>query len=166
MSKLKGAKRLQKTINNFTKTFGVTAKWGKEFEAIPATNTIHFTVLVDTDVLNHFVDNAEMRYPEVYAHPFLWLLMHEIGHLMTCNLFSVEEQQRFLDMKDNINEFAGYYYPTVCEWYQILPDEYMATRWAGEYMLKHPKKIKKFCNKLNKEMLIFFKKNEITPEEE
>ena len=39
----------------------------------------------------------------------------------------------------------------------------MATKWAGEYMIAHPKKMAKFNKKLNEAMKVFCRKNGIAP---
>lgn len=161
--KLKYAKELQKVINNFTKTFGVKAKWGNEFEASPTQKVVYFTVVVDADMDEVFLEDAENRYPYVHANLFLWLLMHEIGHCMTDYLWTSEDEDYFEEAKNNLDEFFGYDVVSKNEWYHKIGDEYMATKWAGEYMMAHPKKMQNFCKEMNKAMKIFCKKNAIAP---
>lgn len=161
--KLKGAKELQKVVNNFTKTFGVKAKWGTEFEALPSIKEVHFTVVVDADMDEVFLADAEARYPKIHAPLFAWLLMHEIGHCMTDYLWTSEDEDYFEDAKNNLDEYFGIDVGTKNEWYHKIGDEYMATKWAGEYMIAHPKKMRKFCESMNKAMKVFCKKNAIAP---
>lgn len=161
--KVKGMKAITKVVNEFTQTFGVTAKWGKEFEALPTNKIVFFTVLVDEDMDKVFLEDAETRYPEIHANLFLWLLMHEIGHCMTDYLWTSEDEDYFMDTKDRLDDVFGTDVELKNEWYHKIGDEYMATKWAGEYMIAHPKKMKKFCRKMNEVMGIFCKKNKITP---
>ena len=51
-------------------------------------------------------------------------------------------------------------------WYHCLPDEFFATRWAGNYMRKHPKKIAKFWAEMQAEIIKFYKKNGLLEEKE
>ena len=161
--KVKGMKAITKVVNEFTQTFGVTAKWGKEFEALPTNKIIHFTVIVDEDMDRVFLEDAEARHPEIHANLFVWLLMHEIGHCMTDYLWTDEDEDYFTKAKDKLDVFFGTDVELKNEWYHKIGDEYMATKWAGEYMMAHPKKMKKFCKKMNEVMRVFCKKNKITP---
>ena len=164
MAKLKGKKEFTKVVNDFVSQFGLTAKFGKEFQAIPAKNRIDFTLAEREEIINEFMVNAEMRFPQIHAHPFIWLLLHEIGHMQTIDFFTIDEQNRFIKKKDALYETLNTEdYSLVSEWYQLMPDEYMATLWAGTYMIEHTKEIAKFNKKLNKAMKVFCKKNEITP---
>lgn len=52
------------------------------------------------------------------------------------------------------------------DWYHALPDEFFATRWAGEYMRNHPKKVAKFWNKLQPALANVYIKNELLEEGE
>ena len=164
MAKLKGKKALTKVVNDFVSQFGLTAKWGKEFQAVPAKNRIDFTLAENEEIINEFMANAEMRFPQIHAHPFIWLLLHEVGHMETIDFFTIDEQNRFIKKKDTLYETLNTEdYSLVSEWYQLMPDEYMATLWAGTYMIEHTKEVAKFNKKLNKAILKFYEKNEYTP---
>jgi hypothetical protein len=160
--KVKGMKAITKVVNEFTQTFGVTAEWGIEFEALPTDKIIHFTIIVDEDMDRVFLEDAETRFPAVHANLFLWLLMHEIGHCMTDHLWTMDDEAYFMKVKDKLDEYFDTS-ESVNEWYHTIGDEYMATKWAGEYMTAHPKKMKRFCRRMNKAMEIFCEKNEISP---
>ena len=69
--KVKGMKTVKKVVNEFTKTFGVKAEWGNEFEALPTNKIIRFTVIVDEDMDRVFLEDAEARYPMIHANLFL-----------------------------------------------------------------------------------------------
>ena len=164
MSKLKGRKALTKVVNEFVEQFGVTAKFGKEFQAVPAKNRVDFTLAENEEVIKQFMKNAEMRFPQVHAHPFIWLLLHEIGHMETVHYFTIEEQWRFIKKKKKLYKVLKTDdYALVSEWYQLFPDEYMATLWAGNYMMEHTEEVAKFNKKLNKAIMKFYEKNGITP---
>ena len=161
--KAKGMKKFEKIINEFTQTFGVTAYWNPDFEALPAQKIIGFTVVVDEDMQECFLNDAELRFPEVHASLFLWLLMHEIGHCMTDYLWTPEDERYFKITRDKLDNLFKEDVVKKNEWYHRIGDEFMATKWAGEYMIAHPKKMAKFNKKLNEAMKVFCRKNGIAP---
>lgn len=163
MAKLKGIKKIDKIINDFTrKQFGVTARFDDEFEAFcdNGRRLIGYTLLAIEDNAGNFLEDVAKRYPEVNADIFLWCLMHEIGHCMTEDMWTPEEREYFNFQKDAIYEYEveddGVYV-----WYHCCPDEFMATRWAGDYMRNHPKQMKKFWKKLQKAIMNFYMENEL-----
>lgn len=160
--KLKGMRVITKVVNEFTSTFGVRAEWGLDFEAVPADKAITFTVVVGDYMNEAFLEDAENRFPAIHANLFLWLLMHEIGHCMTDYLWDMKDEAYFMKAKKKMPET----FETILEsndWYHKMPDEYMATKWAGEYMAHHPRKMEKFNSKMNKAMKKFCRRNRITP---
>lgn len=161
--KLKGVKSLEKTVNEFTKKeFGVTASMGVEFLSYPSNKIIQFSVVVDEDMQEACINDMESRFPNVHAPMFLWLLMHEIGHCMTDSIWDGDDEIYFAHMRDRLDDYFDGDVLAKNEWYHVIGDEYFATKWAGMYMMAHPKKMKKFCKKMNKAMEKFCIKNAIT----
>lgn len=161
MAKLKGAKRLEKVVNKFTmKNFGVTAKLGTEFLAYCGKQKIHFALVMSEDDVSYYLNDVADRYPNIQADIFLWCLLHEIGHCKTDYLWSEEENIYFTEQKEMLEYVENDEMRNA--WYHAIPDEYFATKWAGEYMSHHPKKIKKFWDTLQKELFKFYKKNGLT----
>ena len=73
MSKLKGLNKLTREINKFTQEeFGVTCRFGKEFEAYTAKNLIHYTILIDTDLQDTFFADVHRRFADIEASDFIW----------------------------------------------------------------------------------------------
>ena len=176
MAKVKGLKKIKKVVNEFTQTFGVKAVWNVDFEAHPELMRVGFTIVVDSDLNSIFLQDCEERFPEIHTNLFIWLLMHEIGHCMTEGFWSDEDSRYFLATKDRTSEYFGYFlnendpeetFETVQFWvndiYHAMPDEYLATNWAGNYMKKHPKKMAKFAAKINEAIKELCEKNGITP---
>ena len=168
MGKLKGTKAILKVVNEFTQSFGIKAVWGEEFIAMPSDMKIRFTVVIDNALHKCFLEDCERRFPEVHAHIFLWLLMHEIGHCMTTDAWEVDDTWYFLKAKKKLRRYimnGSDDIDTITyhlnEIYHAFPDEFLATKWAGEYMGNHPKKMQKFNKKLNKAMIKFIQKNSI-----
>ena len=159
---IKGLKKIDKVINEFTKQFGITAFIDplNGFQAYTTQMQVSYHILVDTDWLTCFAEEANNRYEGINANPFLWGLMHEIGHCMT-DIWDEEDEKYFQLMNEKLNDFDTV--EEVNTWYHIIPDEYFATRWAADFMRTHPKKMRKFCEKMNKVMKNFCEKNNITP---
>ena len=158
MAKLKGIKKIDKIINNFTRQFGVIARFDTEFEAFCDDMTVGYTLLGSPTGTGDFIADATKRYPDVTADIFLWALMHEIGHCMTENMWTEEEREYFWDQKDVIMS-AEIGIEEMNAWYHACPDEFFATKWAGDYMRNHPKKVGKFWKKLQPAILDMYKRN-------
>ncbi len=160
---IKGIKKIDKIINNFTmKNFGVTARFDTEFEAFcdEGRKLIGYTLITTEGGEGQFVEDAIKRYPEVKADIFLWALMHEIGHCMTEDMWTPEEREYFYYQKDMIYEMEVEE-EGMNAWYHACPDEFFATKWAGDYMRNHPKKMKKFWNELQVAIIQMYKKNDL-----
>lgn len=160
---IKGIKKIDKIINNFTmKNFGVTARFDTEFEAFcdEGRKLIGYTLITTEGGEGQFIEDATKRYPEINADIFLWALMHEIGHCMTEDMWTPEEREYFYYQKDMIYEMEVEE-EGMNAWYHACPDEFFATKWAGDYMRNHPKKMKKFWNELQVAMLQMYKKNNL-----
>lgn len=160
---IKGIKKIDKIINEFTmKNFGVTARFDTEFEAFcdEGRKLIGYTLITTEGGEGQFIEDATRRYPEINADIFLWALMHEIGHCMTEDMWTPEEREYFYYQKDMIYEMEVEE-EGMNAWYHACPDEFFATKWAGDYMRNHPKKMKKFWNELQVAMLQMYKKNNL-----
>ena len=158
---LKGIKKIDKIINDFTfKNFGVTARLDTEFEAFcdNGRRLVGYTLLATEDGNGQFIEDAVKRYPNLNADIFLWALMHEIGHCMTEDMWTAEEREYFYYQKDMICE-SEVEEDGMNAWYHACPDEFFATKWAGDYMTNHPKKMKKFWNELQGAILKMYVKN-------
>lgn len=162
MAKLKGIKKIDKLINKFTKQFGITANLGTEFQAFCDDHTIEYTLVIAEEDIKYFIEDAEKRYPDIKTDIFLWCLLHEIGHIITDVLWTDEELEYFEAQK---NEMMCYSDTDLRNnWYHCIPDEFFATRWAGNYMRKHPKKIANFWAEMQAEIIKFYKKNGLLEE--
>lgn len=164
MAKIKGLKKLTAVVNEFTiKNFGVTAEFGAEFEALPSDKIIHFSIIVDEDIQGATIDDMEARFPLVHADMFFWLLMHEVGHCMTDEVWDMDDEAYFEKMKNRLDDYFDGDVFAKNEWYHVIGDEYFATKWAGCYMMEHPKKMRKFAKKFHKAYMKFIEKNAISP---
>jgi hypothetical protein len=157
--KIKGLKKVNRIVNRFTKKFGVTAKPDTEFEAFCDRMTIGYALTCDKDDKAFFIADAEKRYPDIKADIFLWCLMHEIGHCVTDGFWSYEEQAYFTEQKEAMTNIEDDQLRN--DWYHACPDEFFATKWAGDYMRKHPKEIARFWKKVQKAIIQVYLKNNV-----
>ena len=162
MAKVKGLKRINKIINKFTEQFGIKAVLNDDFEAHCGEMIIGYTFAVNADDGYYFLSDVAMRYPDIEADIFLWSLMHEIGHCMTDSMWTEEELEYFWYQKERMTNEEKDYLRN--DWYHATPDEFFATKWAGEYMLRHQKKICKFWNKLQPAIERMYRLNGVTDE--
>lgn len=161
----KELKPLTKTINDWTcKNFGIKTKLGEDFQAVVEKNTIYYALVVCEEANNTFLEDVAVRFPQIKADYFLWCLMHEIGHCMTDDEWTEEEQERFAMQIEMMKSPDCPDTKEKSYWYYSIPNEFFATRWAGEYMTAHPKKIAKFWNKIQPMILEFYEKFSLTNE--
>lgn len=159
MKELIGLETIDEIINRFTARFNIKADLGEEFQAFCDDRIINYTLAIEEEDINYFIKDAETRYPDICADIFLWCLLHEIGHVMTNNMWSDEELDYFEAQKEEMFRYSDADLRN--NWYHCLPDEFHATRWAGNYMRKHPKKIAEFWNELHLAIMRFYLNNDL-----
>ena len=92
----KELKPITKAINKWTKkNFGIKTILNVDFCAWCEEKKIGYSLMVCTQDAETFLEDVSTRFPELKADYFLWCLMHEIGHCMTDNEWTEEEQERF-----------------------------------------------------------------------
>ena len=159
----KELKPITKAINKWTmKNFGVKTVLNTDFCAWCDEQKIGYSLFVGIQDAETFLTDVSTRYPEIKADYFLWCLLHEIGHCMTDDLWTEEEQERFDEQLERMTEIENTKEKSY--WYYSMPNEFFATRWAGDFMMAHPKKIAKFWNKIQPMILKFYEKNNLTNE--
>lgn len=160
MEELRGLEKVEKVINDFTKkNFDLLAVCGNDFRAYPTTKEIHFAFEIPEDDINYYLEDVAYRYPQIRADIFLWCLMHEIGHCMTDEMWSEEESEYFESQKEMLAYIEDDEMRNA--WYHALPDEFLATRWAGEYMVEHTPEIAEFWHKLQETLFTFYLENNL-----
>jgi hypothetical protein len=157
MAKIKGLKRINKIINEFTSQFGVRADLDSEFEAFCDEKRIGYVLFFNEDDKNFFIEDARKRYPGITADIFLWCLLHEIGHCMTEEMWTEEECLYFAEQKEAMTNIEDDQLRN--DWYHACPDEFFATKWAGDYMMNHTEEIAELWTKLQAAIIRMYKKN-------
>lgn len=163
-----GKRRVKKIINNFLKEFGVEAKIGKSFCYYPEKELINvsFRVPVDNAGANMFTMNFNHLAPDIKADTFLIALLHELGHHMTVDELTAEEEKESLKKRIELNsvnlknstpeEIARANYE-----YFNMPDEVAATNWAINYIRNNTEKVAEFWNELQPAIMSYYKLNRI-----
>lgn len=165
--KLKGVKKLNKTIENELVAFKVKAILDTEFSISVDEKIITYSLtrsMVD-DWFDEFVFKTFGF--DVGENDFVISLLHEIGHLKT--LKNIEENTydecrekikkitKKLEKADTERKEKNLHFK-----YFSVPSELVATAWAVDWARKHPKKYRKMCENVNLAIQNFYKNNNVT----
>jgi hypothetical protein len=154
---LKGTKELEQAIDKFIEPFGLSSKLDTDFAYYFEKDLVTFS-LFQIDAYNDFILDAESRFPSVLGvHPFMWSLLHEVGHHETWDELTEEEIEESMQIKDSIdtdNHSSKMSYYT-------CPDEYAATDWAGHYLEENREEVEDFWESLIPLFREFYKLNDV-----
>ncbi|NLY81513.1 MAG: hypothetical protein GX078_01870 [Clostridiales bacterium] len=151
--KIKGMKKLEKRINRIVKKIDETVKveLAGSDACYPYKKKIFFSILRDYESEKKFMDNLHVTYNDAPHLPiFLYVLLHEIGHINTYEKAYKEEDD---NMRQNIMVKGDE------EAYFNLPTEKAATAWAVDYVKRNPKKAKNIADEITYAMEKFLAKN-------
>lgn len=162
--KLKGVKKLNKSISKSMYPFGINATiLQDEFAFYFDNNMITFKLTEDNsdEYFSHFV---KQRFNFETDYNFILSLLHEVGHYKANDEiygdiynFCIKEKKRIkeeIEKSEKESDIIKLSYE-----YFNLPDEIMATQWAINYMRKHPKKIQKMWKNIDNAIQKFYQKN-------
>lgn len=162
--KLKGVKKLNKSISKSMYPFGINATiLQDEFAFYFDNNIITFKLTEDNsdEYFSHFV---KQRFNFETNYNFVLSLLHEVGHYKANDEiygdiynFCIKEKKRIkeeIEKSEKVSDIIKLSYE-----YFNLPDEIMATQWAINYMRKHPKKIQKMWKNIDNAIQKFYQKN-------
>jgi len=163
MAKLKGLNKLTKELNKYVKeTFGVTCRFGHEFQALPTDKIVYYAIVIPVWMQDTFFADVHNRFPDIEVTDFTWLLFHEIGHCMTDEMWTQEEENFFARQRKLLNrEPLADDIELKNEIYHTFPDEYFATRWAATYIREHEDEVYEFEEMWYEVFSDFIAKNEI-----
>jgi len=130
---------LKKITKKFLKDLGIKVRYAREeedgedgFFAYYTENLITIPRNEENYYCKDFMEDFKNRYPQVKAHEITISILHEVGHCMVHpNKKCKTEKKVKIDYYHKFNER-------------------IATAWAAEYIITHPKKIAKFEKKLKK----------------
>ena len=165
MAKVKGLKKLNKSVSKVLSPFGIKkAKCSNAYMYHFNKNVVEFQLTEDyTDEL--FNDFVRERFDYEVENNFIISLLHEVGHAKANDNIKGDIYDFCLAEKERIhNELmysSGEEERALFYQYFSLPDEIMATQWAINYAETHPKKIKKMWKKCEKSLHEFYRINEV-----
>jgi hypothetical protein len=150
--------KLERCITDCIAPFGLTAKLDTDFAYYYVKDLVTFSIF-SFKGYDDFMLDAESRFPYINGvSPFIWSLLHEIGHHETWDELTEEELKESAEIKESINEKDH----SSRMAYFTCPDEYAATDWAGHYIESHRDKIDEFWDKVLVELYDFYVSNNIT----
>jgi len=165
MCELKGMTELNLAVTKVLAPFGISkALLSDTYEYHYDDESVLFklTEEIEDKFFNEFI--AE-RFNYKCKYPFIISLLHEVGHHIANDEIEGAIYEFCIKEKNRINkemETADATRAKELEWqYFNLPDEIMATQWAVNYAIKHPKKIEKMWEKALNALKQFYTINEI-----
>ena len=166
MAKLKGLKKLNKAVTAEVAPFGIRkAVCHSDYAYYFDKALISFKITEGTIEDEWFKEFIKERFDYEIAFPFVISLLHEVGHHLANNEingdlldFCYREKNRIESEMYSADEEKS----KALEWqYFNLPDEIMATQWAVEWAKKHPKKVRKMWQRIQKAFMGFYLKNDV-----
>ena len=162
--KLKGVKKLNKSIGKSMYPFGINATVLQNEFAFYFDNNIITFKLTEDDSDNYFSHFVRQRFKFETDYTFVLSLLHEVGHYKANDEicgdiynFCISEKERIEKEIENAQKTSDVI--KLSYEYFNLPDEIMATQWAVNYMKNNPKKVKKMWKKMEKSIKEFYQKN-------
>lgn len=161
-NKLKGLKRIDRIINEFTAQFGLAATLETDFCYYYNTHRVAYALTVVDESAKYFIPYCKHLNKNVTADIFLISLLHEIGHHFTRFNFSEDEWERVHEEKEHIEKALGRNPKKAAKWNNIyfnLDVERAATEWGLNYMITHEDEVAEFWEELKAAILRFYRKN-------
>lgn len=165
-TKLKGLKRVDRIINEFTKQFGIEAHLGTDFCAYIEDREINYPIVLVDAADKYFVPFIQSIDPHIQADIFVISLLHEVGHIYTKFNLSQEEWDKDWVAKAAIDNAIQATededeasFERLNNEYFNLPDEIAATKWALNYIKKHETEVAEFWAELQPAIHRFYRKN-------
>lgn len=170
MSELK-TYMIDKILNEFLADFECRAELGSDFCYWDDCNLINYSLVMQQEGEDYFMENWHNLAPEIVIDPFLASTLHEVGHSSTLHWLSEEENNYCRSEKDTLSQILAT--PNITEKqrkecyfrYFALPDEAEATNWAIDYIRNHTQKIGAFWQRLQAAIMEFYQVNKIELED-
>ena len=168
---VKGYKKLNKTVSLQLKPFGISkAICTDEYSYLFEKEMVTFKLTEDEIEDKWFIEFVKERFNYNVKYPFIFSLLHEVGHHKTFDDIC-DSIYDFCDTeKERINsemQTASMRKSKKLEWqYFSLPDEILATNWAVHFCKKHPKTVEKMWKEIVKALQEFYLINGLYESEE
>ena len=166
---LMGIEKIDTIINAFLAKIdsSLCAEIDTDFSYWYKPHKISYAIVIDEVSIKHFMNNFHRLAPDINCDPFLACLSHEIGHAQTCRLINEDEEIYCDNIKREINfeycnnDVSDERDIELHQKYFDLPDEYVATMWAIEYIRNNVDAIAAFWNELQTAIKEFYQINGI-----
>ena len=165
MTRIRGLRKLNKAVTIQLKPFGIDkAECSTEYAYYRNSERISFKLTEDTLEDRWFMEFVKERFGYNVKYPFIFSLLHEVGHHMTDDDLDdmtydfCEGEKAYIDSE--MQTATDIKTCKALEWkYFGLPDEILATTWAVDYMKSHPVKIERMWNEILVALEKFYRKN-------
>lgn len=171
MAKVKGKAKLNKAISAQLEPFGIKkAQLTDEYAYYFDEEKVTFKITENEAGDEWFKEFVAERFGFDVKYPFVFSLLHEVGHHKTEDDvdgslydFCIEEKERIHNEMQTADDERS----KALEWqYFNLPDEIIATAWAVRYCRKHPRKVKKMWAEMLIALQAFYITNGLLEEEQ
>jgi len=168
---LKGIKALNKTVSAQLKPFGISkAELSDEYAYYYDNEKVTYKITENTLEDRFFIDFVKDRFGYNVRYPFIFSLLHEVGHHKTGDDVEGLVYDFCQKEKARINKAMA---KTKTEkqakkleyQYFNLPDEILATAWAVKWSRRNPQKIEKMWEEIKNSLLTFYNINDIIDDE-
>ena len=164
--KVKGLKKLNKAITKQFAQFGIdNVEYTGEYSFIYVDNKITFKITENTVEDKWFAEYVKERFDYKVKYPFVFSILHEVGHAQANDDIYGEVHDFCMEEKDRIiaeMEEADAERSKELEWqYFNLPDEIMATAWAVKWCKANKKALKELNDNCIKALYKFYEKNSV-----
>lgn len=165
MARIRGLRKLNKVVSAQLQPFGITkAECSTSYGYYRNTHRVEYKLTEDTLEDMWFTQFVEEKFGYKVTLPFIFSLLHEVGHHMTdkeiddmTDLYCEDEKTLIDKEMENAKNLKKC---RELEWrYFNLPDEIKATTWAVEYMKTHTAEIEEMWEKILVALEKFYKKN-------
>ena len=162
---LKGVEALEGVLTDLFKKFGISSlKLGTFYAYFHISEKVFFKVTYDKD--DECFDNYMVnRFHLKDYSPFIFALLHEVGHYMTMDTIPEKIQNRIDRRKEWMTRFIKIKFLPKCLYKKIqhnyfnLYDEMKATKWAVWYWHTHTKEVEDLKRKAHFALRQFYKVN-------
>lgn len=136
--------KLDNVVNEFVEKFDCTAQVGPDFFYLPFFDMIFYELAFSKrqPYTRDFLASIKRQKPQIKLNPFVWSILHEVGHHETYYDLT-PEQNAWCDKKKARIQRTKATNP----YYNVL-DEVLATKWAVNYANTHRNEVKEFEKKL------------------
>lgn len=150
---------IDRVLNNFLKDNEIDcrAEMGTDFAYYTDDEIVTYSLVVSERMNDLFLQFAQARGLKVDCGIFLLSFFHEVGHHLTIDDLTEEEEEECEAIKASLNSEDD----KDCVKYFSLLDECLATSWAIDYINEHVKEVEQLALKLQKAIHSFMKANNV-----